>query len=235
MEPKAELLVFNKKEITVIMVLLVLVSLFSFTLGLRLGKALGVSKVERAEQAPLAEKSEKKETATPASDHGDKESEHADAKGEEAGLPKAADSARPEGKTPVSPESGESAVDTGKKAEARADSEFAKEATKEKLVSGKTIPMSLPNEKKSEGDGPRFTIQVGSHRTVAEAAEQVTQLKGTGFDDAFYLAANVPGHGTRYRVGVGIFSSKDAAERTAGKWKATKKALPFYIVQRINE
>ncbi len=219
MEPKAELLVFNKKEITVIMVLLVLVSLFSFTLGLRLGKALGVAKVEHPEQAPLAEKSEKKEAVPVAAEH---DSEHEAAKAEEAEAPKAADA--------------EKAVDTGKKAEARADAEFSKEAAKEKLAVGKAIPMSLPNDKKSEAaDGPRFTIQVGSHRTVAEAAEQVTQLKGTGFDDAFYLAANVPGHGTRYRVGVGIFTSKDAAERTAGKWKATKKALPFYIVQRINE
>ena len=227
MEPKAELLVFNKKEITVIMVLLVLVSLFSFTLGLRLGKALAVAKAEHPEQAPLAEKSEKKEAAPVAVEN---DAEHAAAKAEEGELPKTADSAK------MSEAGDENAVDSGKKAEARADSEFSKEAAKEKLAAGKTLPMSLPNDKKSDaGDGPRFTIQVGSNRTVAEAAEQVTQLKSTGFDDAFYLTANVPGHGTRYRVGVGIFSSKDAAERMAGKWKATKKALPFYIVQRINE
>ena len=229
MEPRAELLVFNKKEITVIMVLLVLVSLFSFTLGLRLGKALGVSKAEHVDTPPLAEKSGFVKAAPALSEqeeHG--EAKSAEAKSEEGDLPKTADSAKASAGT-------DQASDAGKKAEGRADSEFAKEASKEKLASGKMIPMSLPNDKKGEGEGPRFTLQVGSHRTVAEAAEQVTLLKGTGFDDAFYIAANVPGHGTRYRVGVGIFQNKEAAERAAGKWKAAKHALPFYIVQRINE
>lgn len=210
MDPKAELLVFNKKEIFVILLLLVLVALFSFTLGLKMGKSLGsATKAPQADHAPLAEKHEPE--APPHADAQDAHSEPAPA--EAAKLP---------------------AHDAKQLAEDQADAEFAAESDKEKVGIGKAVPMTLPKAKKSETakGALRYTLQVGSHRTVAEASEQVSALKKKGLD-AFYIEANVPGKGTWYRVGIGIFNTKEDAERGATEWKS--KNLPAFIVQKIGE
>lgn len=239
MEPRSELLVFNKKEIAVIITLLVLVALFSFTLGLKLGKTLGGGKSEHVETAPLTEKKAAVAdhgAATDAAGHGD---EHAaapaaDAPGEGHGAPAAEHGSMAEGHGST-PAEGETATKTpGKTAEDLADQELVSETGKEKVGLGKAVPMALPKEKKTEASqGGRFTLQVGSHRTVAEAAEQVTALKRLDLE-AFYIEAKVRGKGTWYRVGVGTYVSKEAAEAAGAKLKATK-SLPSFIVQRITE
>ncbi|MBI3544159.1 MAG: SPOR domain-containing protein [Deltaproteobacteria bacterium] len=225
MDPKPELLVFNRKEVSVIIILLVLVALFSFTLGLRLGKTLAVNdKQHVTEEAPLAPAAEKK-----AAPHGE-EAAHDDAKPAEAG-----EHAQKHEDAPAATGEPEAGSEAAKAAEDHADHEFAAEASKEKVGGGKTIPMSLPAEKKGEvGDKARYTLQVGSHRTVAEAAEQVAVLKRSKLD-AFYLEAKVPGKGTWYRVGVGLYPSKDAAEAGGGKLKALNRGMPSFLVQKINE
>lgn len=217
MEPKAELLVFNKKEILVIISLLVLVALFSFTLGLKLGKTLGASaKPAATEHAPLGEhavegSSAHAPTEAAPGEHGEEASEN-----------------RVEATKPVaSPEAAPA------EAQDKADAEFAAEADKEKVGAAKTVPMAFPKDKKGETiKNVRYTLQVGSHRTVAEATEQVSGLKRKGLD-AFYIEATVPGKGTWYRVGIGVFNSKEEAERGAVEWK--KKGLPAHIVQKIGE
>lgn len=210
MDPKAELLVFNKKEIFVIITLLVLVALFSFTLGLKLGKTLGSGgiKAQQAEHAPLAEHDEQA-----VEKHAADENAHGEAPHDEV-VKKPAETSQPK-----------------QTAEDHADAEFSHEADKEKVGSGKVVPMALPKDKKGEG-GPRYTLQVGSHRTVAEATEQVAALKQKGLD-AFYLEAQLAGKGTWYRVGVGVFTTKEEAERTSSNLKS--KGLPAFIVQKLGD
>lgn len=245
MEPKSELLVFNKKEIAVIIILLVLVAMFSFTLGLRLGKTLGSTKAEPAEQAPLSGHGEHKETAPTAT------GEHEAAPvAEKAGDPHgAASHAEPHaakdehavadaGSAEHKGDEKENEEDSAQTAEDHADAEFAKEASNTKAGLPKPVPMTLPKEKKSvlrpaEGSAG-FTLQVGSHRTVAEAAEQVSALKHSGYE-AFYVEAKVPGKGTWYRVGIGFYPTKDQAERAGEKLRASKRSVPSFIVQKINE
>lgn len=230
MEPKTELLVFNKKEVSVIVVLLVLVALFSFTLGLKMGKMLGSGpqSEHHTEEAPLAAHQPEAagaEHAAPATEHSE-HSEHGDAH-EAAKEVESAETIKKkvEDKTD----------DHASGAEDHADAEFAHETKTENVHVTKPVPMALPKEKKSEAfDGPRYTLQVGSHRTVAEAAEQVSAIKRSGLD-AFYIEAKVPGKGTWYRVGIGLFTNKEVAEQQAAKWKIQKKPLPSFIVQKINE
>ncbi len=202
MKIKPELLIFTRKEIFIILTLLILVGLFSFTIGLKLGKNLVGTKTSSVELPPLAAG---KPLPIPV------EEPHED----EDTLQE---------KPHVKPE---------QIAEDHADSELYKELDKEKLSLGKKLPMDVPKEKKSEIQNVRYTLQVGSHRTVTEAAEQVSILKRSDFD-AFYLEAKVQGKGTWYRVGVGLFPSKELAEQTALRLKKSKP-LPSYIVQRINE
>lgn len=228
MEPKSELLVFSKKEIAILISLLVLVAAFSFTIGLRLGKTLGVVKAIPEEHAPLAEKKEivpAHEAANGALDADEKAILDEEEGGKEA--PKA-ESEKTATKT-ADPQHQQVQI-----AENHADTEFNEESTKHNVAVEKPMPMSLPKEKKREAStGTRYTLQVGAHRTVAEAVKQVGELKHQELD-AFYLEAKVPGRGTWYRVGIGLFSTKDEAERTALQWKSTK-VMPSFIVQKINE
>lgn len=219
LNPRAELLVFNKKEITVLIMILVLVAAFSFTAGLRVGKSLSQEATQAPEKAPLAEKAKPQEPA----------------RAEEGATKPAGEETESSNIAEKPKEKEERSEKATQTAEDQADAEFAGEVSREKVRATKPVAMSLPSEKKGEvSDGPRYTLQVGSHRTVAEAAEQVSTLKHEGLD-AFYLEAKVRGKGTWYRVAIGLFNSKEQAETTAVKWQIAKKPLPSYIVQKINE
>jgi cell division protein FtsN len=221
MEPKSELLVFSKKEITVIITLLVLVALFSFTLGLRVGRTLGAAQTAAAPTtdnvAPLATAPAKTVDAAPADEKALKPGE---VKAEPGEVEAAASAAHEQ---------------AARSAEDQADAELAKEISREKVRIDKPVPMNLPSQKKGDiSDDMRYMLQFGSHRTIAEAAEQVAALKRNKLE-AFYLEAKVPGKGTWYRVGVGAYVSKEAAERAGAKMKAANKGLPSFLVQKIAE
>lgn len=206
MRPKNDLLIFSKKEIFVILLLLVLVALFSFTIGVRLGKRLapvGVATVASGEKPPL-------------------ESAHLEEEHE-------AESA-----VAHSGEHSESTASTSEKlshkAQDIADAQLAEQTTEQKVASGKEVPMKFPASKVAKH---LYTLQVGSHKSVAEAANQVTELKRKSLD-AFYMQAAVPGVGTRYRVAVGKYASKEAAE-TAGTEMKKAQQLPDFIIQKVTE
>jgi hypothetical protein len=65
-----------------------------------------------------------------------------------------------------------------------------------------------------------FSIQIASAPAEAEAQAMVTELKANGVE-AYWVKAEVPGKGTRYRVRIGRFSNqseaKTVAERTRGR------------------
>ncbi len=228
MEPRHELLVFNKKEVGIILMLLGLVALFSFTLGVRLGKKLSlVHSTESHGHAPLTGEAAHSETAHhEAAGHGHDTTEH-----KSAAEDKVADK--------VAAKEAQTAAAV---AEEHADEALSKEIDEKKAGTGKALPMSFPTERKTEKApqkksekvmAGKFTLQVGSHRTLAEAVEQVNEFKKNGLD-AFYREVQIPGKGTWYRVGIGLFPSKEMAEKTAANWKTTKK-LPSYIIQKVSE
>ncbi|HRK02831.1 MAG TPA: SPOR domain-containing protein [Oligoflexia bacterium] len=210
---------FNKKEIVIILLLFVLVALLSFTLGVRMGRSLNETKLytETPQEAPLKEKAALPIEKAPA--HGEDQSAH-DNQGDSKSLLKKESATEKE----------------SAKAEDLADGELQAELTKSGVKTDRPVSMELPTEKKGEmapakSVAGRFTLQVGSHRTVSEAAEQVTSLKAKGLD-AFYIEAVLPGKGTWYRVGVGNFDSKEKAELYAARYK---NELPPFIVQRMSE
>ncbi len=58
----------------------------------------------------------------------------------------------------------------------------------------------------------RYTIQVSSHPERGAAEEEVRRMKQNGFA-AFIVSSELPGKGTWYRVRVGSFANRDAAEK----------------------
>lgn len=222
MEPKSELLLFSKKEITVIIVLLGLVALFSFTLGLRLGRSLSVAKpLETTEQAPLVEGAQKAVAAKPP---------EAQEPGEQASAGQAEEKKGDQAKPAVNP--------AAAAADDRADAELNKAISTEKVGLKRPVPMALPSETAAQApEGVRYTLQFGSYRTVAEAADEVSalkhgDLKASGLD-IYYFETKVAGKGTWYRVGVGSFATKDSAERAGTKLKSEVGNLPTFFVQKI--
>jgi type IV secretory pathway VirB10-like protein len=208
MDQRPDLLIFSKKEFFAIVILLVLVALFSFTLGLKMGKTLGFSSKDVAQSEPQTPvKVEQPATVTESATTTEvaTQTETAPAQAPQPEVKKA---------------------DEAEVAPDAAQGLSAEEYAGEQLHKDKKT-------KAQPGAGGKYTLQVGSYRTVSEAAERVADLKHSGLD-AFYLAAEVPGKGTWYRVGIGVFRTKSEAERTAAEWKKTRQVPPF-IVQKVTD
>ena len=223
MQPKHELLVFSKKEILVVMLLLILVALFSFTLGLRLGKALaGKSNAittHEAESPPMLEGA-MPETV-------DQEDDAEEPAPDPTPLP--GQSSSISSKTMGAPNP------KGNSAENLAEQRLLEEAKKEGVKSTHLVAPILPGQKKrSDITFVGFTLQIGAYKTVAEAPEQVTSVKRKGLDQSFYFETEVPGKGTWYRVGIGVYKLRIEAER-AGVLLKKNKQVPDFIVQRVGE
>ncbi len=222
METKNEILLFSKKEVSIIILLLVLVAIFSFTLGIKLGQKLshGKLEIEHHGEAPLSAIEHETEHEVEADQH------HV-----------TANEKHEKDQTAV-----EEAIEKAKES-------LEHEVNALKAGSGKAIPMSFPKDKKqavkeepkhghsekspSKVASGKYTLQVGSHRTIEEANSQVKELRGKGFD-AFYLGVEIPGKGTWYRVGIGMYPSKEMADTSANNLKKTKE-MPAFIVQKLGE
>jgi cell division protein FtsN len=76
----------------------------------------------------------------------------------------------------------------------------------------------------------RYTIQVGSYAEKAIAEEEARGLKRRGYA-AFLVATDLPEKGTWYRVRIGSFSSRQAAEKLAGELKAKEGITPFITAE----
>lgn len=239
-EPKHELLVFNRKEVGLVLMILGLVALLSFTLGVRLGKHLGGHAAANELAAPPFGGGHEVTHEATHEEHGKGEhkAEHKDV---------AADEKAVDDKVAAN-----EAVAAGHEAEKKADEALHKELEANHAGTGKKLPMAFPEDKKvakaaaseepaghvvgtktGKAAAGKYTLQVGSHRTQAEAVGQVKELKAEGFD-AFYVEVQIPNKGTWYRVGMGVFATKEMAEKTAATWKKTKK-LPSFIVQKVAE
>ena len=225
MQPKHDLLVFSKKEILVVLLLLILVALFSFTIGLKLGKSLASKESPVVQQEhqnpPLEEKAE-------ATDE-EEEEEEPDTGADH--NPQAHPSSHPSSYTGSS---GTTTHSKGSVADSVADQKLEEEVKKEGIQSHRAITTELPQQPKKASEGVGYTLQVGAYKTVAEATEEVAVLKRKGIEKAFYFEAEVPGKGTWYRVGIGVYKSKNDAERSGQKLKA-QGDFPQFIVQRIGE
>ena len=80
---------------------------------------------------------------------------------------------------------------------------------------------------KAETAKVRYTVQVGSYEDKAMAEDEVRNMKQRGYA-AFVVASDIPDKGTWYRVRVGSFSNKQAAEKLA-KDLQVKEGISSYI------
>jgi len=116
-----------------------------------------------------------------------------------------------------------------KKVEGNADRDKAsaagQSAPKQQLSAKKeAVSAQTPNSKL------RYTLQIASYPEKEMAADDIKKLKQRGYA-AFVVAFELPGKGTWYRVRLGSFSSKTAAEKLQKELRAKEGISPFVTLE----
>lgn len=101
----------------------------------------------------------------------------------------------------------------------------------------KPVPSSLPEDVAASAIG-KFTVQVASYPTEAEATKMTENLKGQGFG-AFYVKADITDKKTAatktwFRVSVGLFQSQKEADAYKADLLSRSK-VSSAIVQKITK
>jgi cell division septation protein DedD len=76
----------------------------------------------------------------------------------------------------------------------------------------------------------RYTIQVSSHQERQAAEDEVKRMKQSGFA-AFIVASELPGKGKWFRVRLGSFTNRDAAEKLQKTVDAKVGASSIIVIE----
>ncbi len=87
-----------------------------------------------------------------------------------------------------------------------------------------------PAAAKTSGAKIRYTIQVAAYPDRGMAEDEVRSMKRRGYA-AFVVATSLGDKGTWYRVRVGSFPNRQAAEKLAGELKAKEGVSTFITVE----
>lgn len=190
MDSKTKLYVFAKKEVALIFIFMILIAITSFVLGVRIGKkySLEMAGITPSDQKKVVELLSKDEEQL-------------------AEIKKNVES---------------HTVDSGDiehKLQEKISAEFGNGATASN-AHGEAHPATTPNmstevkhevaPSKDDLSG-KFTIQLGSHRTLKEAEDFAEGFKARGYDPIINQI-DIKGKGTWYRVSLGVFSTNDEAK-----------------------
>jgi cell division protein FtsN len=218
MSEKPSLYVVEKKEVVILVVLFVLVTVLSFTMGVRYGESVG----KKAMKEQVAAEEEAGGAAADSVGGKLSSDEHA------APMPAATHEQEAHEQKGESPE--EVKAPSKEVVEKNSD-EYLLNALKESGIEppgGKAAAdEKLPQEVKKIKSGT-YVIQVGSHPTRREAESQVRQLKAKNID-AQILAPFKDRQGEWHRVVVGSFKNRREAEKEAGRLKAHKAIMSYFV------
>lgn len=94
-------------------------------------------------------------------------------------------------------------------------------------VHSTALPVSRVSERLSQPAAPHYSVQVGSFRAAEQAEKLQKRLIQKGYDARVRLFM-VPGQGAWYRVRVGRFSERTAAEKVARRLH-TQEQIPVMV------
>ncbi len=242
MSDKPSLYVVEKKEVVILVVLFVLVTVLSFTMGVRYGESVGKKAAQdftaaEREHGDAEEKAVGGTLGQAPAGHSSEPAGHA-AEHKEHAAPAAHGEPVKHEEPTKSTSSPEVAAAPGAASNARANDsadknadEFLLNALKEVGVEppgGKTRDNAkLPSEPKKATSGS-YVIQVGSHPTRAEAESQVRQLKNKNIQ-AEILTPFKDRQGEWHRVVLGSYKTKRDAEKEASALKGKGMILSFFV------
>ena len=213
-ELKHNLVIYERREVVVLVLLALVAGLFTFTYGLHLGKTVVSVETPRL-QSPTDH--------PPVKTVPDEIPNRQELTEQGKAVPQASEEALDEA---LSEEVGKSGahIDVPKQIELPTDSRHG--------VAGATLisqavqkPTEAPKAVAAVG---RYTLQVGSFPTQADAAKIIDQLKSAGLSGQ-QKPVEITGKGKWHRVYVGGYATKAEAEKAGQDYK-TKKAVSSFIV-----
>jgi cell division septation protein DedD len=225
MDQKQRLFIYDRREVITLIMLGLMVAAFAFTLGIHLGKrvkAKGAAEVAMdPAQVPTLQdsvpnKGELTEQAKGAQAAADDELSQT--------LKSEVDKSKIKLNTPRQVQLPENT----KSKNAGATTLQSVQKAEQDLEAARATP-----EKRSAADLAKYTLQVGSYPSENEAQEQVDSLRAHGLKP-FLRSAQVKGLGTRFRLFVGGFGSREDAEK-AGHAYQVQHVIHSYLVSNFNE
>jgi cell division septation protein DedD len=233
MEQKQRLFIYDRREVVTLIALGLMVAAFAFTLGVHLGKR-AVSHTAGAElttdaqiptlQDSIPNKQELKEQSKDAQNVADEEltrslKQEVGTTGVKIKSPRQVElPTKPKAKTGGATTLKTSQDKTDLKSLQKLGDALSPEPKVEEKVAEKTL---------SEPSG-KYTLQVGSYPTEAEAKERVDSLREHGLNP-FLRQAEVKGLGLRYRLFVGGFASREEAEKSGKEYQAQHVIHSFLV------
>ena len=226
MSDKPSLYVVEKKEVVVLVVLFVLVTVLAFTMGVKYGESLG-----QQEKAVKEEYAAEIGAETPAGGKlgAAEEKAHDTHKEASAEAPKGGEHSKPAEEKPAPMTEGE--VASAQVAAEKNSDEALLDALKSEGVEppGGKAPggAELPSEVKMAKVGT-YVIQVGSHPTRFEAESQLKSLRAKELS-AEILNPFKDKQGEWHRVVIGGFKNKRDADREALALKNKGLILSYFV------
>ena len=210
MDSKTKLYVFAKKEVALIFIFMILIAITSFVLGVKIGKSysLEMAGITPEDQKKVVELLSKKEEDL-------------------QNIKK-----NPETSTVESSE-------VEHKLQEKIAAEFGdKSKPAETATATKTEAPNMSKEPKHEAAATsskdalsgKFTIQLGSHRTLKEAEDFAEGFKARGYDPIINQI-DIKGKGTWYRVSLGAFTNQEEAKSYIAKEKTLFIGQDYTIVK----
>lgn len=117
--------------------------------------------------------------------------------------------------------------DKDKSPETRTD-KSASPAPKEAVAVKSSAP--VVKERPLSGIKLRYTLQIASYQDKQAAEDEVKKMKKEGYA-AFIVSSLLPEKGTWYRVRLGSFTSKAAAEKLQKELHAKAGILPIVVIE----
>ena len=211
MDSKTKLFVFAKKEVALIFIFMILIAITSFVLGVKIGKSysLEMAGITPEDQKKVVELLSKKE-----------EDLQNIKKNPEAST---VESTEVENKLQE-----KIAAEFGDKNHPAEPVGKAKAESSEPNMS--TEPKHQATGVAKDGLSGKFTIQLGSHRTLKEAEDFAEGFKARGYDPIINQI-DIKGKGTWYRVSLGAFVNQEEAKTYISKEKTLFIGQDYTIVK----
>jgi cell division protein FtsN len=207
---KARFFIYDRREVSILVLLAVMVAVFAFTLGVHLGKragtkvqpnlAMGTDAEHKSEIAPALE-------ATPT----DEEIQ-----------------ARIRTQPPAAADLlAQATQEEVKRTGIKLDS--PRQVSLPSSVEAGSKSADSPESPEPNASMKKYAIQIGSYPSLILAQLRVHELEGEGLKPVVIRKADVKGLGTRFRVMVGEFRTRQGAEKAGEIYRSEKKFDTFII------
>jgi cell division septation protein DedD len=250
MEQKQRLFIYDRREVVILVTLGLTVATFAFTLGVHLGKkvtshSLNSPTAEVPQTATLQDnlpnKQELTEQARSAQAAADEELSHTlheevEKVGMKLKTPRQVDlpsNAKSQAAGATTLKTDSIAPVPVKVSAKNAIAEINKAAEKIAAEPAREEETAAPAEKSEAAAHGKYTLQIGSFPSAGEAKSRMDALSAQGLHP-FVRSAQVKGLGTRFRLFVGDFSSREDAEK-AGKEYQSQRMIESFLVSRAEK